>query len=206
MRRPLALVPEGARVTASILAREKCVVAGTGVAAAVFAAIDPPIECRTIVPDGSCVERGHDHGDRGERERHPDRGANGAEFPAAPVRHCHSDRAVRRDRGTVWGLDLGHSEDDANPEKAGEVRRAVRRGENHRMGLYDRVLIKDNHRRLWRAGSARTADAGASQGLRRPSAPRASAFRSWPWRSRSKARRNCAMRSRPGPSGCCWTT
>ena len=26
-------------------------------------------------------------------------------------------------------------------------------GSNHRMGMYDRVLMKDNHRRLWRGGS-----------------------------------------------------
>lgn len=27
-------------------------------------------------------------------------------------------------------------------------------GTNHRMGMYDRVLMKDNHRRLWRGGNA----------------------------------------------------
>jgi nicotinate-nucleotide pyrophosphorylase (carboxylating) len=27
-------------------------------------------------------------------------------------------------------------------------------GENHRMGLYDRIMIKDNHRRLWQEGDA----------------------------------------------------
>ena len=32
-------------------------------------------------------------------------------------------------------------------------------GTNHRMGLYDRVMIKDNHRRLWRDGDPEALDA-----------------------------------------------
>jgi nicotinate-nucleotide pyrophosphorylase (carboxylating) len=31
-------------------------------------------------------------------------------------------------------------------------------GTNHRMGMYDRVLMKDNHRRLWRAGDPQALD------------------------------------------------
>ena len=31
-------------------------------------------------------------------------------------------------------------------------------GSNHRMGLYDRILMKDNHRRLWRGGDPNALD------------------------------------------------
>jgi len=31
-------------------------------------------------------------------------------------------------------------------------------GSNHRMGMYDRVLMKDNHRRLWRGGDPNALD------------------------------------------------
>ena len=41
-----------------------------------------------------------------------------------------------------------HAQDVAGTEGAVEVRGARRRGTNHRMGLFDMVLVKDNHRAL----------------------------------------------------------
>jgi nicotinate-nucleotide pyrophosphorylase (carboxylating) len=48
----LALVPDDAAVTAIILAREACVVAGGAVAALVFSMLDPDCRVDTIVAEG----------------------------------------------------------------------------------------------------------------------------------------------------------
>lgn len=40
-------------------------------------------------------------------------------------------------------------------------------GTNHRMGLYDRILMKDNHRRLWRGGDAKALGAAVEAARRR---------------------------------------
>jgi len=40
-------------------------------------------------------------------------------------------------------------------------------GQNHRMGLYDRVLIKDNHRRLWTGRGSRGLDTAVMAARRR---------------------------------------
>ena len=40
-------------------------------------------------------------------------------------------------------------------------------GENHRMGMYDRVLMKDNHRRLWRGGNPDELDQAVAAARRR---------------------------------------
>lgn len=39
-------------------------------------------------------------------------------------------------------------------------------GTNHRMGMYDRVLMKDNHRRLWRGGDPDALDAAVGAARR----------------------------------------
>ena len=52
---------------------------------------------------------------------------------------------VRRDRTAQWCNGLRHAEDDARVAAAGEVRRAGGGGSNHRTGLFDAVLIEDNH-------------------------------------------------------------
>jgi nicotinate-nucleotide pyrophosphorylase (carboxylating) len=40
-------------------------------------------------------------------------------------------------------------------------------GKNHRFGLFDRFLIKDNHRRLWRRGKAARLDEAIFQARKR---------------------------------------
>ncbi|MDD5705403.1 MAG: nicotinate-nucleotide diphosphorylase (carboxylating), partial [Kiritimatiellae bacterium] len=40
-------------------------------------------------------------------------------------------------------------------------------GQNHRFGLYDRILIKDNHRRLWAGGDPTRLDLAVNAARRR---------------------------------------
>ena len=73
-------------------------------------------------------------------------GTNGAQLPAATERHRHLDRALssRRSRGTRAAI---YDTRKTTPGWRLLEKYAVRcgGGVNHRFGLYDAVLIKDNH-------------------------------------------------------------
>ncbi len=68
-------------------------------------------------------------------------------------------------------------------------------GANHRMGLFDRVLVKDNHLALAGAGLPRTRSPG-----------RAASCRACWSRSRRTTSTACEPRSPPAPTGSCSTT
>ncbi len=148
-RTSLALIPADAQAHARIITREPAVVAGAPVAAAVFAAIDPQLAVQAVVAEGSRVAAGATlltlHGRArsiltGERvalnlmQRMCGIATHTARFVAAleglPTR-------ILDTRKTTPGLRV--------LEKYA-VRMAG--GMNHRFGLYDAVMIKDNHRAL----------------------------------------------------------
>ena len=149
----LALVDPAAQARGAILARESCRVAGCGVAAAVLREVAPAIRCDAVVPDGGDVAAG------GVilRLQGPAAGILTAERTALNfmqrmcgiatrtaqfVQAVQGFRAVILDtRKTTPGLRLF--------EKYSVL---CGGGVNHRFGLDDRILIKDNHRRLWHAG------------------------------------------------------
>ncbi len=139
-------VPPDARGEASVIAKEAVVVAGTDVANRVFRLVDPEIEVEVRAPDGSFVGSGETI----LVIRGPLRGILTAERTAmnflgrlsgiagltfAFVEAVRGSGArVVDTRKTTPGFRL--------LEKA-----AVRAGggTNHRMGLHDMVMIKDNH-------------------------------------------------------------
>ena len=149
----LALVNPAAQARGAILSREACRVAGGGVAAAALREVTPAIACVAVVPDGGDVEAG------GVilRLQGPAAGILTAERTALNfmqrmcgiatrtaqfVEAVKGFRAVILDtRKTTPGLRLF--------EKYSVL---CGGGVNHRFGLYDRILIKDNHRRLWHDG------------------------------------------------------
>ena len=142
-----ALVVEaGARAAGRIVAREACVVAGLPVAQAVFAALDGDVHFESLVEDGAGVREG----------------ASLARLrgPAAPIltgervalnilqRLCGIATLTRRFADALVGT--GASVSDTRKTTPGLrlfEKYAVRvgGGRNHRIGLYDAVLIKDNH-------------------------------------------------------------
>ena len=149
----LALVDPTVLAHGAILAREACRVAGGVVAAAVLREIDPAIHCTVVVPDGAEVGAGGEilrlHGPAAgiltaERtalnfmQRMCGIATRTAQFVAA-VQEFHT--LILDTRKTTPGLRLF--------EKYSVL---CGGGVNHRFGLYDRVLIKDNHRRLWHDG------------------------------------------------------
>ena len=158
-----ATVPAGATTTASFVAREAGVVAGLGVLAAVCAEVDPSLLCTASVGDGARVRAGECLASVAG----PTRALLVAERTAlnflthlsgvatAAARYCEVVAGtwctVRDTRKTLPGLRA--------LQKA-----AVAAGgaANHRMGLYDGLLVKDNH--AVAAGGVARATAAALSG------------------------------------------
>ncbi len=151
----LSLVPDGAEIGAKIVAREACIVSGCEIAAAVFRRLDEEIDVRLEVPDGERAAPG----DRvlglrgrarailsGERialnfmQRMSGIATVTRQFVDAVAEH---GTMILDTRKTTPGLRL--------IEKYAVL---CGGGTNHRMGLHDRAMIKDNHRNLWRKGGA----------------------------------------------------
>ncbi len=148
----LSVVPESSRGRAVILSRGHYVVSGLDVAAAVFATVDPSLQCRCLCTDGDGVK--------------PDqplmtleggiRGILTGERTALNFMQRMTGIASRTrefsDKVKPYGTRI------LDTRKTTPTLRILEKyavscggGTNHRMGLYDMVLIKDNHRRLWQA-------------------------------------------------------
>ncbi len=144
-----SVIPEDVHAVAIMKCKEDCVVAGLAVAERVFAAADPSCEWKSLVKDGDFCSKGTVMAE----VRGPARSLLTAERTAlnflqrlcgvATVSHRYaaatagSSTVVLDTRKTTPGW--------RNLEKY-----AVAAGgaTNHRIGLYDRVMIKDNHREL----------------------------------------------------------
>ncbi len=141
-----ALVPASASGRAEFLAKEPMVVAGTDAARRAMRAVDPSLEVRFAVADGKAVERGQVFGDV--------RGALcsilTAERTALNLLQRLSGVATAASR--ACGALAGTSCKVLDTRKTTPGWRALEKaavraggGVNHRFGLYDGVLIKDNH-------------------------------------------------------------
>jgi nicotinate-nucleotide pyrophosphorylase (carboxylating) len=154
------VVPKAARASAEIVARQACVAAGLPLAKAVFLAIDPEIAVAFRASDGDRVAAGgvlaHIEGPAGPiltGERVAlnlvQRRSGIATLTRAYVDAIAGTAACVSDtRKTTPGLRVFE-----------KYAVHVGGGRNHRMGLYDAILIKDNHRAI--AGGAAAAVAAA---------------------------------------------
>lgn len=149
-------VDPGARGTAEIVAKGEVVVAGVDVAVEVFKRVDPDVTASVLVRDGQAVKPG------GVilRLEGPLRGILTGERTALNFLGRLSGVATltRRFVNAVGGV--GAEIQDTRKTTPGWrvlEKEAVRAGggANHRMGLYDMVLVKDNH--LAAAGGVRAA-------------------------------------------------
>jgi nicotinate-nucleotide pyrophosphorylase (carboxylating) len=146
-----AVVPESATATATLLAKSACVVAGLDIAREVFEQVDVSLQFVAAVVDGRLCEPGD------TLARVIGRAASilTAERTAVNfVQHLSgiatlTQRIVDAAGGRLTVLDTRKT----IPTLRSLAKYAVRcgGGTNHRIGLYDGVLIKDNHIRL--AGS-----------------------------------------------------
>ena len=139
-------VPETLHATGRIIAREKAIVAGAAAAADVFRQVDPSIEVRIIRPDGTEVAAG----DVIIEIRGLARSILKAERVALNFlqRLCGIATLTRQfvdavGNSSVKILDTRKTTPGLRAlEKAAVVAGG---GGNHRFGLYDMVLVKDNH-------------------------------------------------------------
>ena len=150
----LALVDPGAVADGEIYAKGcGCVVSGATVAKAVFRAVDSSVRVSILKPDGSFVEP---HEPilvfRGKA-----RSILAAERTALNFmqRMCATATLARKfvDAVSRYGTLILDTRKTTPGLRVFEKYAVLcGGGSNHRMGMYDRVLIKDNHRRLWRGG------------------------------------------------------
>jgi nicotinate-nucleotide pyrophosphorylase (carboxylating) len=150
-----ALVDPKAVATGEIYAKGVgCTVAGATVAKAVLKAVDPKISVKILKPDGSDVKPGEPIlVFKGKA-----RSILAAERTALNFmqRMCATATLTRKFTKAVekYGtmiLDTRKTTPGLRVFEKYAV--ACGGGTNHRMGMYDRVLMKDNHRRLWKGGN-----------------------------------------------------
>ena len=157
-----AIVPPETRATAYIRARRPGRVAGLEVAASAFRRLDPQVEIEVLAGDGSDVESG----------------ATLARVQGKAREMLSAERTALNLLGRLCGIatvtrDLARSIEGslasvACTRKTTPLLRALEKyavrvggGSNHRYGLDDAVLIKDNHREI--AGGAAAAVKRARQ-------------------------------------------
>lgn len=141
-----SIIPADARMTGRIVAKQRGVVAGLNVARAVFRRFDRLVDFHAEVEDGSRVEKGQALATVSGRARSlltAERTALNflgrmsaiATLTSQFVEAVAGTRAVILDtRKTAPGL-----------RAADKLAVRLGGGQNHRAGLYDMVLIKDNH-------------------------------------------------------------
>ena len=164
----LALVDPRAVATGEILARQPCRVAGGGVAAAVLRAVDPSVVCETVVADGADVAAGGSI----LRFRGPAAAILTAERTALNFmqRMCGIATITRRFVEAVrpWGTQILDTRKTTPGLRVFEKYSVLcGGGVNHRFALYDRILMKDNHRRLWAGNDPRRLDLAVHEARRR---------------------------------------
>ena len=144
-----AVVEEGVRARARIVAREQLVVAGLAVARAVFAHLDREVEFQESCRDGDAREAGEDLATL----EGPARAILAGERTALNFLQRMSGIATGANRFVAAAR--GAKIEIADTRKTVPGLRAFDKyavriggGVNHRAGLYDAVLIKDNHWRL----------------------------------------------------------
>ncbi len=167
-----ALVPEDKTVNAVIVSRGRYVLSGAGIAMEVFRQIDPAIACRTCVEDGNVIEP--------EQEIITISGCARSILAAERTALNFLQRmtgiaSLTRsfvDKVKQYGVTI------LDTRKTTPALRVFEKyavlcggGENHRMGLYDRILIKDNHRRILHDGMCNLASAVEMAEKRFPGIP-----------------------------------
>ncbi|HEX9416843.1 MAG TPA: carboxylating nicotinate-nucleotide diphosphorylase [Gaiellaceae bacterium] len=157
------IVPEGATCEAELLLKEPGVVCGLSFAEAVFTTLDPEVRFEPIVADGDGIEPG-----RIAELGGPTRAILSGERTALNLlgRLCGIATLTRRFVDAVEGTGAAILDTrKTTPGLRGLEKYAVRcgGGQNHRFGLYDGILIKDNHLKV--AGSITAAVGRARNGV-----------------------------------------
>jgi len=162
-----SLIPANEEAEAELIVKEDCIVAGLVAAEEVFRQLDPRIRFEVLLADGARAERGI----RLALFSGPARAILTGERTALNFLQRLSGIATLTRRYVELIKDTGATILDTRKTTPGlrqleKYAVAVGGGMNHRMGLYDRILIKDNHLRVlerYGADSIRRAIAEAKQ-------------------------------------------
>jgi len=141
-----SIVPAGAEVQATIIARQPGVIAGLEVARVAFQLVDPQVTFCTHVGDGDAVSAGETI----STVKGPGRAILTGERTALNFLGRMSGIATqtRRFCDAVIGTNakiLDTRKTAPNLRATDKLAVRLGGGQNHRFGLYDMVLIKDNH-------------------------------------------------------------
>ena len=159
-----AIVPADALTRTALVARQPGVVAGLDFAVAAFRLIDPAIAVDVALPDGSRLRQG----DLIATISGPARGILTAERTALNFL-CHLSGVASATRGIADAIEGTRAQVCCTRKTMPGLRFAqkyavrVGGGSNHRFGLDDAVLIKDNHVAI--AGGVRPAVERARAGV-----------------------------------------
>jgi nicotinate-nucleotide pyrophosphorylase (carboxylating) len=139
-----SVIPATARFAGVMDSRDAITVCGLPIAAAFFRALDPAMAVEILV--GRRARRARQRADAAgrQRPRDADGGAQRAQHRAALVRHRHADADVCRCDGRYPRA----CSIRARPSPACAIWKntpCAAAGSNHRMGLWDAAMIKDNH-------------------------------------------------------------
>ena len=149
----LALVGPDVMATGEIQAREECCVAGLNVALFTLSLLDPTLTSEILIPNGAVAPKGSVLARFTGRARAILTGERTAlNFIQ---RMCGTATLTHRFVEAVKPYDcMVLDTRKTTPCLRVFEKFAVRcgGGTNHRFGLYDRILMKDNHRRLWAGG------------------------------------------------------
>ena len=142
-----ATIPRHASATATFSARKPGVLAGLPLAEATFREVDASVSFESVLHDGDRIAAGAVGGPRfRQRPFDPRRRARRAELPLPSLRRRHRHGVRLSIESSTPRL---ASSTRVRPRPAGALfeKYAVRcgGGANHRFGLYDAILIKDNH-------------------------------------------------------------
>ena len=151
----IALVDPKAVATGEIYAKGTgCVVSGATVARAVMKAVDPKISVKILKKDGSVVKPGEPilifRGKARSILAAERTALNFMQRMCATATLAHRFVEATKRYGTLI-LDTRKTTPGLRVFEKYAV--TCGGGTNHRMGMYDRILMKDNHRRLWRGGN-----------------------------------------------------
>lgn len=145
----LAVVPEGLVTTAVMQTREACVCAGLPVAEAVFRELDPGIRFEALVKEGELCKPGTVLAKITGRARAI---LTGERTALNFVQRLCGIATMARKYTDAVGI---HSTRILDTRKTTPGLRLLEKyavaaagATNHRIGLYDRIMIKDNHRAL----------------------------------------------------------
>ncbi len=140
------LVDRSSSSSAAIIAKDEGVVAGLPAAREVFRLLDKNIEFNILVPDGGSVSRGQEAARISGSSRAILTGERTALNILGRLSGIAGFARAFSERAGKYGVKIMDTRKTSPGLRALEKYAvAVGGGHNHRMGLYDAVLIKDNH-------------------------------------------------------------